>query len=56
MINARNYPKDNNNINTEFLNSFNSHKQSFAGMNNNSINLRSESPKSNIQKKIINYV
>ena len=48
MINTRNYPKDNSN--NEFLSSFNSHKQSFAGMNNNSINLRSESPISNIQK------
>ena len=49
MINARNYPKDNNS-NNEFLSPFNSHKQSFDGMNNNSINLRSESPKFNIKK------
>jgi len=44
MVNAGNLPKDN-----EFLSSFNSHKQSFV-VNNNSMNLPSESPKSNFPK------
>ena len=46
MIKVGNMQKDNN-INNEFLSSFNSHKQSFAGINNNSLNVQSESPKSN---------
>ena len=48
MLNVGNLHKDNSN--NEFLSSFNSHKQSFAGINNNSMNIPTESPKSNNQK------
>ena len=48
MLNVGNIHKDNSN--NEFLSSFNSHKQSFAGINNNSMNVPTESPKSNNQK------
>ena len=46
MIKVGNIQKDNN-INNEFFSPFNSHKQSFVGINNNSLNVPSESPKSN---------
>ena len=48
MLNVGNLHKDNSN--NEFLSSFNSHKQSFAGINNNSMNIPTESPKSNNHK------
>ena len=50
ILNNSNLHKENNIINNEFMSSFNSHKQSFTGINNNSINLPSESPKSNFIK------
>ena len=49
MLNVGNLHKDNSN--NEFLSSFNSPKQSFTGVNNNSMNIQTESPKSNNQKK-----